>query len=66
MILAFLVHTLMELFDERFKKLRKLLPSRKRLFQDFSALMLYICFDSWQALLQFMLDGLNPCHPLPT
>jgi hypothetical protein len=65
MILAFLLHTLMELFDENFKKLRELLPSRKRLFQDLSALMIYICFDSWQTLLQFMLDGLHARHPPP-
>ncbi|MCX7097943.1 MAG: hypothetical protein NTV43_08585 [Methylococcales bacterium] len=37
--------------------LRQILPSRKRLFDDMKALTTYFCFDSWEHLLTFMLDG---------
>ena len=65
-ILAFLVHTLLEWLDGNFKLLRQQLPSRRRLFKDLLTLTTYICFDSWQALLTFMLQGLVSCHPVPT
>jgi hypothetical protein len=65
-ILAFLLHTLLGLIDEQFKALQDKLPSRKRLFKDLSALTTYFCFNSWQILLKFMLDGLENRHPVPT
>lgn len=58
-ILAFLAHTVMEWMDDKFQLLRKKLPSRKRLFNDIKALTSYLCFESWDALMDFMLKGLD-------
>ncbi|UOA07151.1 hypothetical protein [Methylobacter sp. S3L5C] len=33
------------------------LPSRRRLFDDMKALTTYLCFDNWEHLLDFMLEG---------
>ena len=65
-ILAFLLHTRLELMDEDFKLLRQQLPSRQRLFNDLLALTTYLYFDSWSALLTFMLQGRVSRHPVPT
>jgi hypothetical protein len=56
-ILAYLLHTLLDLIDDKFCLLRETLPSRKRLFDDMKALTTYLCFDSWEHLLDFMLEG---------
>lgn len=56
-ILAYLLHTLLDLMDDKFCLLRQTLPSRKRLFDDIKALTTYFCFDSWEHLLDFMLEG---------
>jgi len=56
-LLAYLLHTLLDLMDDRFCLLRQKLPSRKRLFDDMKALTTYLCFDSWERLLDFMLEG---------
>ena len=58
-ILAFLFHTLLELFDDKYQLLRRHLPSRKTFFDDLRALTRYIDFDSWEHLLSFMLNGLE-------
>ena len=62
-ILAFLVHTVLDWADDKFQLLRKKLPSRKRLFNDIKTLTSYLCFDSWEALMDFMLESFN--HPPP-
>ena len=56
-LLAYLVHTLLDLMDGKFCLLRQKLPSRKRVFDDMKALTTYLCFDSWERLLDFMLKG---------
>lgn len=56
-MLAYLVHTLLDLMDDKFCLLRQKLPSRKRLFDDMKALTTYLCFDSWEHLLDFMLEA---------
>lgn len=56
-ILAYLLHTLLEWMDNQYCQLRQKLPSRQRLFNDIRALTSYICFESWDALLNFMLKG---------
>ncbi len=33
------------------------LPSRRRLFDDMKELTTNLCFDSWEHLLDFMLEG---------
>ena len=60
-LLAYLLHTLLDLMDDKFCLLRQKLPSRRRLFDDMKALTTYFCFDSWEHLLDFMLEGWS--HP---
>lgn len=62
-ILAFLVHTLLEWFDHCYRLLREALASRKTFFSDLRALTRYMRFDSWQNLMEFMLCGLD--IPIP-
>jgi hypothetical protein len=54
-ILAFLVHTVLEWMDGQYQLLRRKLPSRRRLFGDIRTLTSYLCFESWEALMTFML-----------
>jgi len=58
-ILAFLFHTVLEMTDERYRLIRKKLPSRKTFFDDIRALTRYICFDSWDHVMDFMMEGLK-------
>jgi hypothetical protein len=64
-ILAFLVHTVLGWADAKFELLRQKLPSRKRLFDDIKTLTSYLCFDSWEALMDFMLESFNRPPPKP-
>jgi hypothetical protein len=57
-LLAFQFHTVLDLMDSRYRRLRQFLP-RKRLFNDLRALTGYLCFDSWDALMAFMIKGLE-------
>lgn len=58
-ILAFPTHTVLEWMDEKYCLPRKKLPSRRRLFNDIRTLTSYLVFDSWDALLDFMLSGFD-------
>jgi len=58
-ILSLLFHTLLELLDYKYKRLRSHLPTRKTFFDDLRALTRYLYFDSWDHLLTFMLQGLE-------
>ena len=58
-ILAFLFHTVLELRDKRCALLRATLPRRDTFFQHIAALTQYLCFESWQHLMLFMLKGLR-------
>jgi hypothetical protein len=58
-LVAFLFHTVLELYDARYRLVRHTLGRRDTFFNDIKALTRYICFDSWQAMLQFMLRGLE-------
>ncbi len=62
-ILAFLIHTLMEFTDEKYRLLRATLPTRKTFFDDVRALTRYICFGSWENMMDFMLKGLEVDMP---
>jgi Fe2+ or Zn2+ uptake regulation protein len=64
-ILAFLTHTVLEWVDDKFQLLRQKLPSRRRLFDDIKTLTSYLCFDSWEALIDFMLESFNRPPPEP-
>jgi len=64
-ILAFLAHTVLEWMDDKYQLLRKRLPSRKRLFNDIRTLTSYLCFETWEALMDFMLKSFDPPTPEP-
>jgi len=58
-LLAFLLHTLLDLLDEQYQLLRKHLVVRKDFFNDLRALLRYMLFHNWNHLLHFMLTGLE-------
>lgn len=58
-LLAFLMHTVLSLMDANYALVRQKLGSRKTFFHDLRALTRYLCFDSWDALLRFMMRGLE-------
>jgi hypothetical protein len=58
-ILSFLIYTVLEYFDDRYRLVRQELGSRKTFFDDIRALTRYICFDSWHRLLETMMEGLE-------
>ena len=58
-ILAFLFHTVLQLTDAHYRLVRATLPTRKTFFDDLRALTRYLYFPSWQALLRFMMRGLE-------
>lgn len=62
-LLAFLFHTVLQIFDKRYAVLRKALGRRKAFFNDIRALTRYWCFESWDDLLLFMLRGLKISDP---
>ena len=62
-ILAFLVHTVLEWMDGQYRLLRQKLPSRQRLFSDIRTLTSYLCFESWGDLMTFMLQSFEPAPP---
>ena len=64
-ILAFLTHTVLEWMDDKYQLLRQKLPSRKRLFNDIRTLTSYLCFETWEALMDFMLKSFDPPPPKP-
>ena len=64
-ILAFLVHTVLEWMDGQYPLLRRTLPSRRRLFGDIRTLTSYLCFESWEALMTFMRHSFEPAPPQP-
>jgi len=64
-ILAFLVHTVLEWMDDQYQLLRRKLPSRQRLFGDIRTLTSYLCFENWEALMTFMLQSFEPGRVVP-
>ncbi len=58
-LLAFLFHTLLDLLDEEYQLLRKKLVTRRDFFNDFRTLLCYMIFESWDALMLFMLRALE-------
>ncbi len=62
-LLAFLFHTVLEITDKKYKRIRDGLPTRKTFFDDIRALTRYIYFDCWDSLLNFMIHGLKLGSP---
>jgi hypothetical protein len=59
MLLAFLFHTIFDLFDERYQAIRRSLGTRQTFFDDLRALSRYHYFGSWHQLLCFMAEALE-------
>jgi hypothetical protein len=66
-ILAFLLHTCLDAADGAYRLVRAALPSRQTFFEHLRALTTYLCFPTWDALLDFMMQGLEigPYEPPP-
>jgi len=58
-ILAFLIHTIQEMLEPAYQRLRRALGARKTFFNDLRALTRYMIFDTWDALFLFMEEGLE-------
>jgi hypothetical protein len=58
-LLAFLLHTLLDLLDEQYRALRQELVTRRDFFGDLRTLLRYMLFDNWNHLMRFMLIGLE-------
>lgn len=63
-LLAFLIHTILDLTHEQYQRIRLELGTRKTFFQDIQALTRYLYFDSWDSLLSFMFQQLE-IAPVP-
>lgn len=58
-LLAFGLHTLLELVDGSYRLIRATLGRRQRFFQHLEALTSYLQFESWERLMEFMMRGLE-------
>jgi hypothetical protein len=58
-LLAFGLHTLLELADESYRLIRATVGARRRFFQHIEALTTYVHFESWERLMDFMMQGLE-------
>lgn len=61
-LLTFLFHTVVHLLDRQYQQIRRLRGTRQGFFNDVQALTKYLLFDTWQHLMEFMLDGLELHH----
>lgn len=61
-ILAFLFHTMLEFMNKKYKLLRFLIGRRDCFFNDFRALVKFVCFKSFNSMLDFMIEGLKKPH----
>ena len=63
-LLAFLLHSIQELIEPAYQRLRRALGARKTFFNDLRALTRYMVFDTWEDLFRFMQEGLEiPAEP---
>ena len=58
-LLAFGLHTLLELVDGSYRLIRATVGARRRFFQHLEALTTYCHFESWERLMDFMRRGLE-------
>jgi hypothetical protein len=65
-LLAFLFHTILGLLDVKYQLLRAALGARQTFFNDLRTLTRYFVFDSWDHLLNFMIQQLGLGPPLNT
>ena len=65
-LLAFLFHTVLHLVDSGYQRIRQQCATRKGFFNEIRALTKYFVFNSWQHLIEFMLDEPMPCAGVDT
>jgi hypothetical protein len=58
-LLAFLFHTVLELMDERYLKVREIISARKRFFEHIRILLIYKLFSDFNHFMEFMLAALT-------
>jgi len=58
-LLAFGLHTLLELADQSYHLIRAAVGPRQRFFQHLEALTTYLHFETWERLMNFMMRGLE-------
>jgi len=58
-MLAHLTHVFLAYCDDAYRLIRAKLPSRKTFFEHIRALLYYLNFPSWEALMDFMMRGLE-------
>jgi len=58
-LLAFLFHTVLDLVDERYRRIRQELRTRQKFFQHIDTLLCYHLFHNWSELFNFMFEGLE-------
>lgn len=63
-MLAFFLHTVLHLVDTHYRQIREALGARRVFFEDIRSLMRWQVFASWEALIQFMAEGLG-LQPAP-
>lgn len=63
--MAFFIHTIQELLEPAYQRLRRALGTRKTFFNDLRALTRYVLFETWDNLFSFMEEGLEISPDLP-
>lgn len=58
-LLAFGLHTLLELADESYRLIRATVGARRTFFEHIRTLTRYLHFESWERLMDFMMRGLE-------
>ena len=58
-LLAFFFFLFLHLVDTHYRQIREALGARRTFFEDVRSLMRWQIFASWEALIQFMADGLD-------
>lgn len=58
-IIAFLLHSILELMHSTYKLLRERLGRRDALFQSIRTLLIYFCFKSFDGMMTFMIESLK-------
>jgi len=58
-LLAFGLHTLLELADQSYRLIRATVGARRTFFQHIQALTIYLHFETWERLMDFMMRGLE-------
>ncbi len=58
-ILAFLAHTILEIVDEKYQRIREKIKNRQIFFNDIRTLTRYMWFQSWEYMMSFMFKGLK-------